>query len=283
MIYFDRVCKVVIENRTKIEILGCKIKFEINKSDRAKENTAKIEVYNLSPQTRKAITDEDSLIRVFAGYSQYKGLVEIGQGDISKVRHNRDKTEVVTEIFLSEGFSYFKSTPVSIGYAYDTKASLSQILDKLLAQSKLKFRMIDVDESKVADMGYSDVGSIDQVLDNLSMQFNFTWSVQNGVVIIKGNKTTRRTEVLLLSPESGLIVHPESVKEVSKKLEKSEITKLARRVSQVQSLLQPSLQVHDIVKIQSAEMNGNYEIQKIKHVGDTHGNDWYSTLEVVPA
>jgi hypothetical protein len=283
MIYFDRVCKVVIENRTKIEILGCKIKFEINKSALAKENTAKIEVYNLSPQTRKAITDEDSLIRVFAGYSAYKGLVEIGQGDISKVRHNRDKTEVVTEIFLSEGLSNFKSNPVSIGYAYDTKASLSQILDKLLAQSKLKFRMIDVDESKVADMGYSDIGSIDQVLDNLSVQFNFNWSVQNGVVIIKGNKIVKRTEVLLLSPESGLILHPEAVKEVSKKLEKSEITKLAKRVSQVQSLLQPSLQIHDLIKIKSAEVNGLYAIQKIKHIGDTHGNDWYSTLDVVPA
>ena len=282
MLYFDRVCKVVVENKSKIEISDCKIKFEIIKSYKSKDNMAKVEIYNLSPQTRKLISDEDSLVRLFAGYSKFKGLVEIGQGDISKIKHNRDKTEVVTEMYLAEGLKKIRSNPVSFGYAYDAKVKLSQVLEKITQQSKITFRKIDVDDSKIVDMGYSDSGSVDHALDNLALIFNFTWSFQNGVVTIKGNKAGTRSEIMLLSPESGLILHPESVKEVSKKIEKAEITKLSKKARSVQSLLQPSLQIHDIIKIQSQDINGLYEIQKMVHIGDTRGNDWYTTLEVVP-
>ncbi len=283
MLYFDRICKIIIENRNRIEISDCKIKFEIAKSYRAKDNTAKIEIYNLSPQTRKLISDEDSLVRVFAGYKEYKGLVEIGQGDISKIKHNRDKTEVVTEMYLAEGLNRIRSNPINFGYAYDSKVSLSEILDKITQQSKIVFRKIDVDESKRIGMGYSDSGSIDHVLNNLGLSFDFTWSIQNGVITIKGNKPGAKTEVMVLTPESGLILHPESVKEVSRRIEKAEITKLSKKARSVQVLLEPHLQIHDVVKIQSQDIKGLYQVQKITHRGDTRGNEWYSSLEVVPA
>lgn len=280
MFYFDRVCKIIIENKARITIEDCKIKFEIIKSSKPKENAAKIEIYNLAPDTRRMITEEESNVRIMAGYSKNEGLIEIGQGDISKIKHNRDKTEVVTEMYLAEGIKTTRTKPVSLGYSYDTNLKLSTILQEITKQTGKQFKTIDIDENKIITTGYSDIGSLDYVMNNLAVNFNFSWSMQNGIVLIKGDKSSTKREVLLLSPETGLILHPESVKKVSKKLEKSEITKMSKKSRSVQCLLQPKLQIHDVIRLQSHDINGLFEVQKITHNGDMRGNDWYSNLEI---
>lgn len=264
----------------RITIENCKIKFEIIKSAKPKENMAKIEIYNLAPETRRMITEEESICRILAGYSKNEGLIEIGQGDISKIKHNRDKTEVVTEMYLAEGIRTTRTKPVSFGYGYDTNLKLSTILQEITKQTGKQFKTIDIDENKVITTGYSDVGSLDYVMNNLAVNFNFSWSMQNGIIFIKGDKSSTKREVLLLSPETGLILHPESVKKVSKKLEKSEITKMSKKSRSVQCLLQPKLQIHDVIRLKSADINGLFEVVKITHNGDIRGNDWYSTLEI---
>lgn len=281
--YFDRVCKVIVEGPQGITIEGAKIQFEIVKSKNAKENTAKVEIYNLAPNTRKIITEQDGLVRIFAGYSQDKGLIEIGQGDISKVRHNRDKTEVVTEIYTAEGIKKIRDNPISISFSSKSKIKLTNVIDTLKTKTnnQFAFRLINVDESKTIDNGYSDIGSLDQILNNLGLQYEFSWSIQNGVIAIKGGKKPTGNEIMLLTASSGLILHPESVKRVSRRLEKSSITKQTKQVNSVQALLQPHLQINDIIAIESQDLKGKYEIQKITHRGDTRGNDWYSDMEVI--
>lgn len=283
MLYFDRVCKVIIEGVQEITIENARIQFEIIKSKHAKENTAKVEVYNLGAHTRKLITEQEALVRIFAGYANNKGLIEIGQGDISKVKHNRDKTEVVTEIYMAEGIRKIRDNPLSISFSSKSKLKLSDVLDNLRTKSnnQFVFRLIDVDESKTIDNGYSDLGSLDEILNNLGMQFGFGWSIQNGVITIKGNKKSLSSEIMLLTPASGLILHPESVKQVSRRLEKSSITKQEKKVNSCTALLQPHLQVNDVIAIESQDLKGKYEIQKITHNGDTRGNDWYSDMEVI--
>jgi hypothetical protein len=279
MLYFDRVCRVIIEGVKIITIENAKIQFEIVKSKNAKENTAKLEIYNLAPVTRKLITEQEALVRIFAGYANNKGLIEIGQGDISKIKHNRNKTEVVTEVYMAEGLRKIRDNPLSISFSSKSKLKLGNILDNLRIKSnnQFVFRLIDVDESKTIDNGYSDLGSLDQILNNLAIQFGFEWSVQNGIIAIKGTKKSLSSEIMLLTPKNGLILHPESVKQVSRRLEKSQ----DRKINSVQALLQPHLQVNDIIAIESQDLNGKYEIQKITHKGDTRGNDWYSDMEVI--
>lgn len=279
--YFDRVCKVIVEGPQGVTIEGAKIQFEIVKSKNAKENTAKVEIYNLAPNTRKIISEQDGLVRIFAGYSQDKGLIEIGQGDISKVRHNRDKTEVVTEIYTAEGIKKIRDNPISISFSSKSKLKLTNVIDTLKTKINNQFRLIDVDDSKTIDNGYSDLGSLDQIMNNLSLQYAFSWSIQNGIITIKGTKKPMGNEIMLLTTSSGLILHPESVKRVSRRLEKSSITKQAKQVNSVQALLQPHLQINDIIAIESQDLKGKYEIQKITHRGDTRGNDWYSDMEVI--
>jgi len=281
LFYFDRICKIIIVGNQEITIENSRIQFEITKSRVAKENTAKIDIYNLSHRTRKSISDDEFFVRIFAGYVRDKGLIEIGQGDVSKVKHNRDKTEVVTEIYLAEGLKTIRDNPISISFSSKSKLKLSSIIDNLKTKGSFIFKIIDFDDSKMIENGYSDIGSIDRILDNLSEHFDFTWSMQNGVIIIKGNKISTLKEVMLLTPESGLILHPETVKKVSRRLNKSTIVQEDKKTSSIQSLLMPFLQINDIIEVRSQDYQGFYEIQKITHRGDTRGNDWYSDLEIM--
>lgn len=280
MLYFERVCKVVVENKSKISIEGCKIKFEIIKSYMAKDNTAKVELYNLGRDTRSLITDQDSLVTVYAGHAKNTGLVAIGSGDISRVQTNRDKTEVVTELYLAEGIKRIRTSPISLAFAFNSNATLDVILKEVTKQTKITFRILETNEKAKIKMGYSDAGSFDHVLDNLALEFGFSWSIQNGMCIIKGVNEVKRREVLVLSPQTGLILHPESVKKVSRRLAKSDITKLGKNIRSVQTLLQPKVQIHDVVKLESQDLNGLFEVQKITHIGDTRGNEWYTNFEI---
>lgn len=277
--YFDRVCKVEIAGSHLITIEHLKIKFEITKSVQAKENTGKIEIYNLGHTTRKLIDPEDCLIKIWAGYSQHKGLIEIGQGDITKVNTNKSETEIVTEIYIAEGIKKIRSNPVSISYASNVK--LGDILTTLKASSGFTFKQIDMDTAKTMAGGYADMGSLDHILDNLALSYDFDWSIQNGVVLIKGRKPSVSHEIMLFSSESGLILNPESVKKVSRRLEKSKITQEERSKHSLQVLLQPQLQINDVIAVKSEDLSGKYKIEKITHKGDTHGNEWYSDLEVI--
>ena len=57
--YFDRVCRVVIDGDNQLEIEDCKINFEITKSANSKENTGKIEIHNLTPETRALLHESN--------------------------------------------------------------------------------------------------------------------------------------------------------------------------------------------------------------------------------
>jgi hypothetical protein len=87
---------------------------------------------------------------------------------------------------------------------------------------------------------------------------------------------------MLLTPDTGLILNPETLKQTPINLADSDAP-LPVNVYALQSLLQPHLQVNDLIAVESQDLNGNFRINKITHTGDTRGNDWYSNIEVIAA
>lgn len=276
--YFDRLCRVIIEGQKEIDITENKISFEVTKSINSRENIARIEIWNLANETRELITASDSLVRLFAGYADNKGLIEISQGDITNVRHNRNKTDTVSQIYIEDGNKTLRLNPVS--FTFKGEVSLKNILSKLTEQSGIVFRLVGISSNASVVSGYAAMGGLDLVLDNLALVFGFSWSMQGGIILLRGNEEVSDTEVMLLSPETGLILNPEAVKQVSEKLVDSN-EPLPPNIYALQSLLQPHLQVNDLIAVKSQDLNGTFRINKISHTGDTRGNDWYSNIEVI--
>lgn len=291
--YFDRVCRIEIQGKSKLIIVNNRISFETTKSIEPQENIGHIEIWNIGVETRRLITAHNSQVRLFAGYSNSNhrytnhigigsrdNLVEIAQGDITNVKTRWNKTDTVTQIYFAEGQRVIRGNPISLSFSGNV--TLSNILRAITAKSGLSFKYAGINPNSSILEGYSAFGSVDTVLNNLALEFDFKWSIQNGVVLLKGSNRSRDNEVMLLSPETGLILNPESVKKISRRLAKSGAL-LEDNINAVQSLLQPHLQVNDVIAIRSNGLNGQFRIVKISHTGDSRGNNWYSNMEVLAA
>ena len=280
-VYFERVCRVTVLNREAIIIQDHRIKFEVTKSIKQQENAAKIEIYNLSALTRKKIGLEQSIVQLEAGYKSNQGLIQIGQGTICQVASIRDKTDTISRFLLKDGLSNIKNTILSISYENDIK--LKDLLGKIAAESKLSLKVLGLDDNVMIKGGCVMLGGIDSQLNQLASSFDFKWSIQNNALLIVGNKQTNLEQILLLTPSTGLILNPETLKKPSQKLQKlKDKGQLSSEINlyTVQALLQPQLQLNDVIAIESQDLNGKFRVQKITHSGDTRGNEWYSDLEI---
>ena len=278
--YFDRVCKVVVLNNEALSIEDHRIKFEITKSITQKDNSAKIEVFNLSNVTRKKIGIKETSVQLYAGHKEYQGAVQIGQGAICQVSTIRDKTDVVTRVILKDGLSYIKNNPMSFSYEQDIK--LEDILKRIAKDAGLALKATNL-EVKTISGGYTVFRSLDYELNQLAERFDFDWSIQDKALVVISKKQSSLQQVVLLTPDSGLILNPESVKKVSQKLQKlkdkGEILNDIR-LFHVHALLQPQLQINDVIAVESQDLSGKFRVHKLTHIGDTRGNEWYTKMEV---
>ncbi len=102
--------------------------------------------------------------------------------------------------------------------------------------------------------------------DELLRAMDLEWDVQNeSIQVVKLSKSLA-DEVVTLSPSTGLIGSPEIADK--------------GRVRAV-SLLQPKLVPFRKVTLDTLGVKGDYRVEKVTHVGDTHNNTWYSELEMV--
>ncbi len=278
--YFNRTCKVVVLNNEALTIKDNRIKFEITKSIKQQDNSAKIEIFNLSEVTRKKIGVSETQIQLFAGYEEAYGDIRVGQGSICQVSTVRDKTDTVTRLILKDGLLTIKNNPISFSYENDVK--LIDVLQKIAKSAGLILQVSGLDEKTIRG-GYTIFHSVDYELNQLSDSFNFSWSIQDKVLVVIGNNQTTSQQVLLLTSQSGLVLNPESVKKISQNLQKlknkGEILSDIR-LFHVYALLQPQLQINDVIAVESQDLTGKFRVQKMTHIGDTRGNDWYTKMEV---
>lgn len=272
---FDRFCEVSITNTSNKIFKDLRTKFEVVKSSIAKDNITKIDIYNLSSSSQSFVCQKDSVVNLRVGYVN-DVVSNISTSDITKVITTNTETDSVTTIYATEGAFSLKYNYITISTT--NSVSLSQLADIISSQSGVNFNIRDIDFSQKTQGAYSDSGSLDSVLDALASYFNFTWSFQNNQIVIKGVKSSSVTSFKLNS-NTGLIFNPESQKKLLRSIEKSK-KDLDSNSVKLTSLMLPKLQIHDILEVESRSVNGVFKINTLKHEGDTHGNQWYTHLEV---
>lgn len=272
MKYFDRVCAVDISPDIRVEKL--RIRFEIKKSIIANTNYCRVDIYNLSQTTRNRITtDSTSLVRVLAGYSNNTGLIEIGQGNISNVVHSYKSPDIVTTILSKDGFNSTISNRISLSFI--DKTPLSSIIDSITKKLNLPVKFANYNKSIQIKNGFSYVGAITDVLDQLGRQYNFRWSIQDGQLLILNGEQGTGNQSVFLSADTGLIESPELVIKTKK------LQELKKNEYKVTALMQPQLQAGDLIQIESKTLNGIFIVNELIHIGDMNANEWYTNLIVV--
>jgi len=261
---------------TGVRIVDMRIKFEITKDLTGYPNLAKIDIFNLSKETRAKIETEFDSVIFNAGYVDNVRL--LFKGEIRNVTHLKQGVDTITTLFAYSGAKDFDTAKVNISFKEGTK--VKNIVEHVIGSFKdVSHGIIEgLDDLGDKLQGVTLSGSSKDIMDNLASENNFEWSINDGVIdVIPNDKTIDKTFVI--NGVTGMLGSPT-------------ITEIG---ADVKSLLNPEYIPNGKIKIESltqavslGDLNfrninktigeGLYKIQKVTHVGDTHENQWDSTI-----
>jgi len=294
MAQFKRIIRLTVGQPSGdgVVIENLRMSFDIDKDLTQQTNKCNVKIYNLAPETRKKVERPDSVCILEVGYSEDVGLRRIFLGAITQAWTGTQGADAVTELEMSDGQVAIRDSVVSVGYSAGTNGS--KVVQDIAAQMGLILHIAaDVAFADYPN-GYSYAGYAKTALDKVCDAAGATWSIQNNELqIIMGGGTTG-IRALVFSADSGLIGSPERIVKGVKRADSDgeESKKKKRKVKKkdkkekkagwkIKSLLAPTLNPGDAVRVESITVTGWFRVETLKHGGDTHGNEWYSEQELI--
>lgn len=260
---FGRAYRLEIGNKTKsVVINNLQICFNIEKTITEEPNTAKIEIYNLNPSNRNALTNKIyNKISLSVGYGEDVRLIYTG--DINTAYTIRQDLDFITTLECGDGQTDY--TKAKIYTSLKSGAKDSDIVNLCLKQMNSSKGVIDLAKNQALPRCKVLAGNVREYLKKVANNNNANWHILDGNLnVLPKNKVLSGLEGFVLSKETGLINSPEVTDEGLK----------------LTSLLNPKLNIGSLVRVKSilSEYDGDYKIQSITHNGDFLGQTWQSEL-----
>lgn len=278
---FRRSASVQIEIKLGqiIIIRDLRITFNVDKYDDKTPNTADIEIYNLSQNTRDKLKDLESLLILNAGYLDGDGEELLFTGNITNISHTFPSPDVITKINANDGKKSLGTAKTTINRTGGTSAK--RILEDVLNTFPLanNLRTIQVNDKNYQN-GFSFAGMSKDALTKITQFLELSWSIQNNEIRIVPFDGDDNTKVVSLSPQTGMIGSPERlVAETRKSTSKSKSVKPGWKI---ESLLSPKINPVGKIVLSSREIPENtvFTVNTVTHRGDTDGSEWTTVTEV---
>lgn len=265
-----------------LRIEGLRVVFDVSKNAKTSANQARIQIYNLSPDTRSSRFQElkDQII-VRAGYAD-ESLDEIFHGDMMSISHPSNEADIVTTIIANDGQGALRRSHANLSYAENT--SVKQVVQDIAKSFGIPVKTEDYLRLMSSDkfiQGFTFNGRSQDALDKVAARAGLEWSIQgNQLQILKKGTAVPKAlaQIPVLSPEHGLIGSPERLQQVTD--ESPEKKPPGWRIKSVLiGRLEPGGQVglrcQDIPRAQALR------IESVHHKGDTHGEEWSTTTEAL--
>lgn len=261
------------------------ITFEIQKGLASIANKGKIVVYNLSNETRQRIREPFNFVTLEAGYENLIGTIFTGDiktiasgfsGETRTVEAIREGTEVKTLIDAGDGVRALQFGSAAL--TLEGGLPLSEVIKVVAAtMPALKVGQLSGLEGKtLAGRGLSLSGSSRMLLDALGRSYNFSWSIQDGILETVAVQEDAEGNIIadsgpqayLLSPTTGMLGAPELMD--SGKIK-------------VKALLNPRIKPGRAISVQGTITgSGFYKVLDVTYNGDYRGNDWFVNIEGIP-
>lgn len=272
---------VAIDGKIDYSVPFLQMRFDVSKTsdNRRNGNSASIQVFNLSRTTLEKLQSEFISCVLEVGYvgddPQHPELIQLVKGNVTELKTVKQGSYTVTHIVMGEG--YTELTHTKLKFTAPPGKTRREILDQVISQipgvsvgaiagTNLNNPVLD---------GYPVWGNPKDVLNEITEAWGLEWRQTNGVIEItdeSGLVNKNKNEAPLISPASGLIDIPFYT---SATPTKTKGDKTRRDGLQFKALLNPSLKPGQLVRIESAEVNGWYRINDARYIGDIRGNDWY--------
>lgn len=252
------------------------IRFQINKSSDNKrgQNSATIEIYNLSPDHIRALESEYLYCKFSAGYVETGPLVVV-EGNVVESSTVKRGTDYITQLTMGEGYSDLNHVKLKQMVA-PGKTNL-EVIEEIRSKCPNIARGSYTGEqmNKTTMFGFPLVGTplhmLQEVCESNRMEFNVSGGVLN-ISDENGLLTKNQTLAPVVSEATGLIDVPFYTSAQGRKLPKD---KRRRRGVQFKALLNATYNPGYIVKIESEFITGIYRINTSRFTGDFRGQPWY--------
>jgi hypothetical protein len=290
---FNRVYRLLVgrSGQQGIEITGpMRITFDVEKNAAEEPNVHTIRVYNLQPERRREFEEKDLRVRLYAGYAEEDGPLLMAAGAIVDAFSYVDGPNWITELRVADGYIEIRDTAVSLGYSEGVVSSA--ILRDVAAQMGLPLLLGEDVPERSWTNGFSFYGPARMALHKVVSGTGAEWSIQNQELQIVAKRGVSRRQAFVLAADSGLVGHPERTTENAR--EKAKVRDVttgddARLVSarqqrqgwRVTSLLLPTINPGDLVKMESRTVTGFWRAESVHHQGDSDGGDWQTELQLV--
>lgn len=259
-----RKCSLIVAGVDQgLDLSGLRIRFSVKRSDAQTPNAAEIRVYNLAPNTVRQIRDEFTRVILQAGYEENFGV--IFDGDIKQVKFGREGgTDTYVDIAAGDGDAAYNFAIVNTTLAAGARQS-DQIRAAIapMAERGVAAGYIDTTDDRALPRGKAMFGMSRDYLRRSADTTATTWSIQDRKVQFVKRTGLLPGQAVALSSATGLVGVPE----------------VTNDGVYIRSLLNPLLVIGGQVQVSgSTDADGIYRILVVEHTGDTHGNEWYSTI-----
>ncbi len=277
----NRKIELTIENYPYV-ITDLRVAFKVEKSLIGNPNMAEIFVYNLSGKTRDQISQKNLSVQLKAGYED-EGTPLIFSGQITNSLPVKQGPDWITKIYALDSKEALKgSVNTTLGPGATTRSILNTLVSNMENVTAGIVEGVENclsgKQSLLRSLQLS--GNIRELLDKLAKNCGFEYSVNEGVL-----ETTQEDFALddvppfYINQSSGMIGSPEKT-EVGLNVENLLLPalKLARKIH-VKSI-STSINVGNtyFMEVPKIQNEGIYRIDKITHIGDTHGNEWKTQI-----
>jgi len=251
-----------------IVVRRLRMQFEIEKTLEADPNPATLTIWNLNEATRTEVQRKPLQICIEAGYGTRTSILFIG--DMQDASTQRQGADLRTKILIADG-ERCMNVRVNRAFAGGTggRAQITEIAATM--GLRVPRNVTDAKEFvQAVASGGSLQGPARRAMTDVTRRYGATWSIQDGQLqILRGNEV-RADQALVISEQTGMLGSPE-LGSPGKKGEAPTLT--------VRHLLYPECKPGGKINLQAEFLKGLYRIEKVKHSGDTHAEEWLTTLE----
>jgi len=247
-------------------------------------NVCQINLFNLKEETSNEITKKGKSIKLYAGYDVVEPLFFGKIANVIRTKVGVDSTDIMTTLHCSNS----DLNKIVVAEAI-SKKDLIQFIKFLCDKNNIKYTI----DSKVSGMIENTTfsGTFISIIAKLSEQFNFTFFVNNGYLVIKS--LTKGKVKHTFTPETGLYDIPEVTEKgvnitipLYPSINPSDIFKLSSEFArftigsvEFQNRISQGGFKDYIKLIENGRYSGEYITLSIEHEGDTHDNTWQTKID----
>jgi hypothetical protein len=260
------------------------LRFKAKRTTGAEPNKLELSVFNLTEAQRNDLARQRGSaggakrnplpIELYAGYAEETFLIFKGQAHL--VENHRDGSDWITEIQALDGGVAYKTARINKSFAkgVSVKDVLKAAVGAMgIGQGNLaKFASAQLQGGgSTYAAGTVLSGAASQELDGVVRSLGLRWSTQNGALQLQERGKPLDKAAVRLAPDSGLVGSPAALAVDNKK---------TRGLSKARALLIAGLEPGRKVVVDSASLQGSYEIIETEYTGDTIGTDWHADLRL---